>query len=94
MKKGNHHHNAQGFIGLLVLAIGFVLFYKLATNLDAFSTDLNALRNYVILSIISMGFLLGLFFLATKSHQTNHQNPQNLLNLQRRKDPLNFFNLF
>ena len=68
MKKGSHHHNAQGLIGLLVLAIGFVLFYKLATNMDAFTNDLNALRNYVILSILSMGFLLGLFFLATKPH--------------------------
>lgn len=68
MKKGSHHHTAQGVIGLLVVGIGFVLFYKLATNMDYFSDDLGALRNYVILSIISMGFLTGLFFLATKPH--------------------------
>ena len=68
MKKGSHHHTAQGVIGLLVVGIGFVLFYKLATNMDAFSNDLDALRNYVILSIVSMGFLTGLFFLATKHH--------------------------
>ena len=68
MKKGSHHHNAQGLIGLLVLAIGFVLFYKLATNQDAFFDDPDALRNYVTLSIVSMAFLLGLFYLATKPH--------------------------
>ncbi len=69
MKTGSHHHVAQGIIGLLVVGIGFVLFYKLATNIDVFSNDLNALRNYVILSIVSMGFLTGLFFLATKQHK-------------------------
>jgi hypothetical protein len=69
MKKGSAHHTAQGVIGLLVLAIGFVLFYKFATNQDAFMDDANALRNYVVLSILAMGFLLGLFFLATKQHK-------------------------
>lgn len=69
LKKGSHHHNAHGAIGLLILVIGFVLFYKLATNIDAFGEDVNSLRNYVVLSIISMGFLLGLFYLATKPHK-------------------------
>jgi len=68
MQKGSHHHTAQGIIGLLVVAIGFVLFYKLATNIDFFSDDPIALRNYVLLSILSMGFLTGLFFLSTKPH--------------------------
>ena len=71
VKKGSHHHNMQGVVGLLVLAIGFVLFYKLATNLDAFMTDPSALQNYVVLSIVSMGFLIGLFFLATKPHASH-----------------------
>lgn len=69
MKKGSAHHTAQGVIGLLILGIGFVLFYKFATNQDAFMEDVNALRNYVVLSILAMGFLLSLFFLATKPHQ-------------------------
>lgn len=68
MKKGSHHHTAQGLIGLLVVGIGFVLFYKLAMNIDFFSSDPESLRNYVVLSIVSMGFLTGLFFLATKPH--------------------------
>jgi hypothetical protein len=68
VKKGSHHHNALGILGLLILGIGFVLFYKLATNLDSFTDDLGALRNYVALSIVGMGFLLGLFYLATKPH--------------------------
>lgn len=68
MKLGDHHHIAQGVIGLLIVGIGFVLFYKLANNIDAFGSDLDALRNYVVLSIVSMGFLTGLFFLATKKH--------------------------
>ena len=68
IKKGSHHHNAQGIIGLLIVAIGFVLFYKLVMNQSAFADDLGALRNYAALSIVTMGFLLCLFFLATKSH--------------------------
>jgi len=70
MKKGSAHHTAQGVIGLLVVGIGFVLFYKLATNQSAFADDPTALRNYVVLSILTMGFLTGLFFLATKPHAT------------------------
>jgi hypothetical protein len=68
MKKGSDHHVAHGVIGLLVVGIGFVLFYKLATNMDAFSSDLYALRNYVVLSILSMGFLTVLFFLSSRPH--------------------------
>lgn len=68
MKKGTPHHNALGIIGLLIVAIGFVLFYKLFTNQAAFADDLGALRNYVILSILVMGFLTFLFYLASKPH--------------------------
>lgn len=70
MKKGSAHHTAQGVIGLLVVGIGFVLFYKLVMNQDAFASDPNALRNYVVLSILTMGFLTALFFLASKPHGT------------------------
>jgi len=69
MKKGSAHHTAQGVIGILVVLIGFVLFYKFAINQDAFFNDPDALRNYVVLTIAGMGFLLGLFFLATKPHK-------------------------
>ena len=68
MKNTSNHHMAQALIGLMILAIGFVLFYKLATNETAFANDMYALRNYAALSIVTMGFLLGLFYLATKSH--------------------------
>lgn len=71
MKKGSDHHVAHGIIGLLIVGIGFVLFYKLATNIDMFAEDLNALRNYVILSILTMGFLTTLFFLTGKPHHTH-----------------------
>lgn len=82
VKRGSHHHNAMGVIGLLVLVIGFVLFYKLAMNIDAFSSDVNALRNYVVLSIVTMGFLLGLFFLATKPHPSH--NPKSKSSKKRK----------
>ena len=68
MKKGSHHQTAHGIIGLLIVGIGFVLFYKLATNQQYFAEDVVALRNYVVLSILTMGFLTGLFFLASKPH--------------------------
>ena len=71
MKRGSDHHVAHGVIGLLIVAIGFVLFYKLAVNIDTFSTDPSALRNYVLLSIVTMGFLTGLFFLTSKSHPSH-----------------------
>lgn len=70
MQKSSHHHTAQGVIGLLIVSIGFVLFYKLFMNQDAFVEDPSALRNYVTLSIVSMGFLVGLFYLVTKPHST------------------------
>jgi len=68
MKKGTAHHTAQGVIGLLVVGIGFVLFYKLVMNEQAFTNDPAALFNYVMLSIVVMGFLTFLFFLSTKPH--------------------------
>ena len=63
-----NHENAKAIIGLLIVCIGFVLFYKFFTNQQFFTEDLNAMRNYVVLSIVSMGFLLGLFFLVGRSH--------------------------
>ena len=69
MKKGSAHHTAHGVIGLLIVAIGFVLFYKLATNQEYFASDIVALRNYVLLSLLTMGFLTVLFFLASKPHK-------------------------
>lgn len=71
MKKGSDHHVAHGIIGLLIVGIGFVLFYKLAVNIDTFATDHTALRNYVVLSILTMGFLTALFFLTSKPHSTH-----------------------
>jgi hypothetical protein len=70
MQRGSDHHVAHGVIGLLIVAIGFVLFYKLAVYEQYFSNDIEALRNYVILSILTMGFLTGLFFLASKPHKS------------------------
>mgnify|MGYP001564344016 CR=1 FL=1 len=67
MKKGTAHENAKAIIGLLIVAIGFVLFYKLYINQEFFLDDPEALQDYVILSVVGMGFLLGLFFLVSKS---------------------------
>ena len=68
MRKGTHHQNAQGVIGLLIVAIAFVLFYKFVVNQDAFMNDSDSLRNYLLLAVVSMGLLLGLFYLASKPH--------------------------
>jgi hypothetical protein len=70
MQRGSDHHVAHGVIGLLIVAIGFVLFYKLAVYEQYFSNDIEALRNYVILSILTMGFLTGLFFLSSKPNKS------------------------
>lgn len=74
MLKPTKHHEplstAKALVGLLVLGIAFVLFYKFMTNQDVFFDDLEALRNYVIFSITVCGFLVGLLYL---SSQTSHK---------------------
>ena len=73
MKKGTHHENAKGIIGLLSVAIGFVLFYKLFTNQEFFADDPEALKDYIILAFVGMGFLVGLFYLVSQSaHHAAH----------------------
>lgn len=68
LKKGTHHQNAQGLIGLMVVGIAFILFYKFVVNQDAFMEDSDSMRNYLLLAVAGMGMLLGLFYLASKPH--------------------------
>jgi uncharacterized membrane protein len=74
MLKPTKHHEplstAKAVVGLLILGIAFVLFYKFMTNQDVFFDDLEALRNYVIFTITVCGFLVGLLYL---SSQTSHK---------------------
>ncbi|HEX8932552.1 MAG TPA: hypothetical protein VF810_05320 [Patescibacteria group bacterium] len=70
MQKGSSHQTAQGVIGLLIVGIGFVLFYKLFANQSAFDADPSAMFNYVIMSIVAMALLTGLFFLVSKKPHT------------------------
>jgi len=72
MAKPHHVNNAKAIVGLLILAIAFVIFFKFWTNQDAFSGDPNALRNYVIFAIVGGGFLVGLLYL---TGQTKHDAP-------------------
>jgi H+/Cl- antiporter ClcA len=68
---GHHHvNNAKAVVGLLVLAVAFVLFYKFITNQSFFFDDIEALRNYVVFTIAVCGFLIGLLYL---SSQTTHK---------------------
>ncbi len=61
---------AKALVGILVLGIAFVLFYKFITNQDVFFDDAEALRNYVIFTITVCGFLVGLLYLTS---QTTHK---------------------
>lgn len=74
MLKSTKHHEplstAKALVGLLVLGIAFVLFYKFMTNQDVFFDDIEALRNYVIFTITVCGFLVGLLYLTS---QTSHK---------------------
>lgn len=74
MFKPTKHHEplstAKALVGLLVLGIAFVLFWKFMTNQDVFFDDLEALRNYVVFTIVVCGFLVGLLYL---SNQTSHK---------------------
>jgi len=67
MKKEHHLKNAKAIIALLVLAIAFVIFYKFATNQDAFTNDPVALQHYVIYAIVGGGFLVGLLYLTSNT---------------------------
>lgn len=73
LKPTKHHEplsSAKAIIGLLVLGIAFVLFYKFITNQEFFFDDPEALRNYVIFTITVSGFLIGLLYLTS---QTKHK---------------------
>jgi H+/Cl- antiporter ClcA len=74
MLKPTKHHEplstAKAVVGILVLGIAFVLFWKFMTNQDVFFEDIEALRNYVIFTIVVCGFLVGLLYL---SSQTTHK---------------------
>jgi len=72
MAKPHHVNNAKAIVGLLVLAIAAVIFYKFWTNQDYFFQDLNALRNYVVFAIVGGGFLVTLLYL---TGQTKHDEP-------------------
>jgi len=72
MSKPHHVNNAKAVVGLLVLAIAFVIFYKFMSNQNYFFDDPNALRNYVIFAIVGGGFLIGLLYLTSN---TTHSSP-------------------
>lgn len=73
MNKEHHIKNVKAIIGILVLAIAAVLFYKFITNENYFFQDTTALRNYVIFAIVGGGFLIGLLYL---TGQTSHKTPE------------------
>jgi hypothetical protein len=74
MLKPTKHHEplstAKAVAALLVLGIAFVLFWKFMTNQEIFMDDAEALRNYVMFTIVVCGFLIGFLFLAS---QTTHK---------------------
>jgi multisubunit Na+/H+ antiporter MnhB subunit len=72
MAKPHHVNNAKAVVGLLVLAIAFVIFYKFVTNQGNLFEDPEALRNYVLFAIVGGGFLIGLLYLTS---QTTHKEP-------------------
>ena len=70
MNKEHHLKNVKAIVGILVLAIVAVIFYKFITNENYFFQDATALRNYVIFAIVGAGFLVGLLYLTS---QTTHK---------------------
>jgi hypothetical protein len=69
MKKHEPLSSAKASIGLLIVGIVGVLFWKFQENQNYFFDDLNALRNYVLFSIIAGALLLVLFYHVS---QTTH----------------------
>ncbi len=70
MKKHEPVSTAQAILGLLVLAIVATLFYKFITNKQYFMDDPEALRNYVMYTVVGAGFLIGLMYLGSNVTHT------------------------
>ena len=77
-KKHESVSTAQALIGLLVLAIVAVLFYKFITNQDLFMDDPEALRNYVMYTIVGAGFLIGLMYLTSNVEHTQKNSKKTI----------------
>jgi succinate dehydrogenase/fumarate reductase cytochrome b subunit len=69
MKRHEPLSSAKAILGFLTVSIVAVLFWKFQENQNYFFEDLNALRNYVVISIIAGALLLILFYHAS---QTTH----------------------
>ena len=67
MKTHESHSSAKAIIGFLILAIGFVIFYKFYQNQDYFFEDPQALKSYVLTAIAAGALLLSLLFLVNKT---------------------------
>lgn len=70
MKYTKHHEplsTAKAVVGLLILGIAFVLFWKFITNQQYFLDDAESLRNYVVFTIVVCGFLVGLLYLSSQA---------------------------
>ena len=70
MKVHDHLSTAKAILALIVFGFAVVLFIKFYENQVYFFEDLGALRNYVVASIVGMGFLITLLFLASKTTHT------------------------
>lgn len=86
MAKLQHVNNAKAIIALLILAIAFVIFFKFWTNQDAFSSDPNALRNYVVFAIVGGGLLIGLLYLTSNSkHSVSAKSSKSIKSSKSKK---------
>lgn len=72
MKKHEPLSSAKAVLGLLIVAIVFVIFYKFYQNQDYLFEDISALRNYVIFAIVAGGFLVGLLYLGSQTTHKSH----------------------
>lgn len=70
--KHDHHKAAHAVIALLILIIIVILFDKFLTYQDLLFQDLNALREYVLLTIAAAAVLFGLLYLVSDSVQKHH----------------------
>ncbi|HSX09688.1 MAG TPA: hypothetical protein VLF93_06035 [Candidatus Saccharimonadales bacterium] len=76
MAKPHHVNNAKAVIGLLIVGILFVVFYKFITNQDYFFQDPNALRNYVMFAIVGGMFLVALLYLTSNTTHKESTKPK------------------
>lgn len=72
MKKRDNQNNAQALVGFMIIIVGAAIFLVYYVYKDAIVRS-NNFQLFMLLTVVAMGFLLWLLYLAGKPH-TRHKS--------------------